>query len=161
MRKLVMGCALAGVLALSPKSEARPPAFLGPLPVIFQAMPKSEVGVASWYGSKHQGKATASGEAFDMNRLTAAHRELPLGTTVRVTNLVNLKSIVLRVNDRGPGIDGRLIDVSWAAAKKLNFVNAGLTLVEVEIVSYPRSHLRQGGGSSSAKVNSISGRRRK
>jgi rare lipoprotein A len=96
-----------------------------------------------------------------MNRLTAAHRELPLGTTVRVTNLVNLKSIVLRVNDRGPGIDGRLIDVSWAAAKKLNFVNAGLTLVEVEIVSYPRSHLRQGGGSSSAKVNSISGRRRK
>ena len=153
MRKLVMGCALAGVLALSPKSEARPPAFLGPLPVIFQAMPKSEVGVASWYGSERQGKTTASGEIFDMNRLTAAHQELPLGTTVRVTNLVNLKSIVLRINDRGPGIDGRLIDVSWAAAKRLGFVNAGLTLVEVEIVSYPRSHLRQGGGPRSPKVN--------
>jgi rare lipoprotein A len=142
MRKLVMGCALAGVLVLSPRSKAGPQAFLGPLPVIFQAMPKSEVGVASWYGSERQGKATASGEAFDMNRLTAAHRQLPLGTTVRVTNLMNLKSIVLRINDRGPGIDGRVIDVSWAAAKKLGFVGAGLTLVEVEIVSYPRSGLR-------------------
>jgi rare lipoprotein A len=153
MRKLVMGCVLAGILAPSPKSDARPPAFLGPSPVIFQAMPKSEVGVASWYGSERQGKATASGEPFDMNRLTAAHRKLPLGTTVRVTNLLNLKSVVLRVNDRGPGIDGRLIDVSWAAAKRLGFVNAGLTLVEVEIVSYPRSHLRQGGEPRSARVN--------
>ncbi|MBZ5672078.1 MAG: septal ring lytic transglycosylase RlpA family protein [Acidobacteriia bacterium] len=153
MRKLVVGCVLAGVLALSPKSEARLPASPGPLPVIFQAMPKGKVGVASWYGSKHQGKATASGESFDMNRLTAAHRELPLGTTVRVTNLVNLKSIVLRVNDRGPGIDGRLIDVSWAAAKRLGFVNAGLTPVEVEVVSYPKSCLQQGTGPSSSRVN--------
>jgi rare lipoprotein A len=153
MRKLVMGCVLAGVLALSPKSEARLPASPGPLPVIFQAMPKGEVGVASWYGSKHQGKATASGETFDMNRFTAAHRELPLGTTVRVTNLVNLKSIVLRVNDRGPGIDGRLIDVSWAAAKKLGFLNAGLTPVEVEVVSYPKSCLQQGTGLRSSRVN--------
>jgi len=149
MRKVVMCCAMAGVLALLPKSEARPPAFPGRLPVIFQAMPKSEVGVASWYGSEHQGKATASGEAFDMNKLTAAHRELPLGTIVRVTNLANLKSIVLRINDRGPGIRGRLIDVSWAAAKKLDFVKAGLTLVEIEIVSYPRSYPRQAAGSRS------------
>jgi rare lipoprotein A len=88
-----------------------------------------------------------------MNRFTAAHRELPLGTTVRVTNLVNLKSIVLRVNDRGPGIDGRLIDVSWAAAKKLGFLNAGLTPVEVEVVSYPKSCLQQGTGLRSSRVN--------
>jgi rare lipoprotein A len=148
MRKLVVGCALAGIIALSPKSEARVPAFLGALPVVFQAMPKGEIGVASWYGNAHQGKATASGEAFDMNRLTAAHRELPLGTTVRVTNLANLKSILLRVNDRGPGISGRLIDVSWAAARKLDFVNAGLTPVEVEVVSYPTSCLPAGNGTA-------------
>jgi rare lipoprotein A len=88
-----------------------------------------------------------------MNRLTAAHRELPLGTTVRVTNLLNLKSIVLRINDRGPGIDGRLIDVSWAAAKKLDFLNSGLTPVEVEVVSYPKSCLRRGTGPRSLRVN--------
>ena len=153
MRKLVVGCAMAGMLSLSPKSEARLPASPGPLPVIFQAMPKGKVGVASWYGSKHQGRATASGESFDMNRLTAAHRKLPLGTTVRVTNLANLKSVVLRVNDRGPGIDGRLIDVSWAAAKRLGFVNAGLTPVEVEVVSYPKPCLQQGTGPRSSRVN--------
>jgi rare lipoprotein A len=153
MRKLVLGCALAGVVALSPKSEARLPASPGPLPVIFQAMPKGEVGVASWYGSKHQGRATASGESFDMHRLTAAHRELPLGTTVRVTNLINLKSVVVRVNDRGPGIDGRLIDVSWAAATKLGFVHAGLAPVEVEVVSYPKSYLQAETGPSSSRVN--------
>jgi len=153
MRKLVVGCAMAGMLSLSPKSEARLPASPGPLPVIFQAMPKGKVGVASWYGSKHQGRATASGEAFDMNRLTGAHRELPLGTTVRVTNLANLRSIVLRINDRGPGIDGRLIDVSWAAAKRLGFVKAGLTPVEVEVVSYPKPCLQQGAGSRSSRAN--------
>jgi rare lipoprotein A len=153
MRKLVMGCALAGVVALSPKSEARLPASPGPLPAIFQAMPKGEVGVASWYGSKHQGRATASGETFDMHRLTAAHRELPLGTTVRVTNLVNLKSVVLRVNDRGPGIDGRLIDVSWAAAKRLGFVNAGLTPVVVEVVNYPKTCLQRGTRPSSSRID--------
>jgi rare lipoprotein A len=153
MRKLVMGCALAGVVALLPKPEARPPALLEPSPEMFQAVPKSEVGVASWYGKERQGRATASGEAFDMHKLTAAHRALPLGTTVRVTNLRNLKSVVLRVNDRGPGISGRLIDVSWAAAKRLGFVNAGLTLVGVEIVNYPKPYLQQGRGRPSVKVN--------
>ena len=171
MRRLVLGCALAGMLALSPQSETKPPASLEPLPVgiralsprsetklpgsleplpvIFPARPKSQVGVASWYGRKHLGRATASGEPFDMNRFTAAHRGLPLGTTVRVTNLVNLKSVVVRINDRGPRFRERLIDVSWAAAKRLGFVDAGLTLVEVEIVSYPRPHPRQGTGSRS------------
>jgi len=153
MRKLLMGCAAVGMLALSPKFEARSPVSLGALPVIFQAMPKSEFGVASWYGRERQGKATASGEPFDMYKLTGAHRELPLGATVRVTNLGNLKSSLLRINDRGPGIEGRIIDVSWAAAKELDFVDAGLTLVEVEIVSYPSSPLRYGAGLRSPRVN--------
>jgi rare lipoprotein A len=153
MGKLVVGCALAGALALSPKSQAGSQAIHVPSAVISEGMEKGEVGVASWYGSERQGKATASGEAFDMHRLTAAHRELPLGTTVRVTNLANLKSVVLRVNDRGPGIDGRLIDVSWAAARRLGFVNAGLTLVEIEIVSYPKSYHRQGAGPPTPRIN--------
>lgn len=152
MRKLVMGCAMAGMIVLSPKSEARPPAYLGPLPVVFQ-MPKVEFGIASWYGIERQGKPTASGEVFDYKKLTAAHRKLPLGTTVRVTNLKNLSTTVLRINDRGPGVPGRVIDVSRAAAKELGFLGAGLTLVEIDVVSYPMSYIRQVSSSRSPKVN--------
>ena len=153
MRKLVLGCAVAGLMALSPKSEARLPASLGPLPPIFQTIPKGEVGLASWYGAERQGKATASGESFDMNRLTAAHRTLPLGSTVRVTNLKNLKSTLLRINDRGPGIEDRLIDVSWAAAKQLGFVNAGLALVEVEVIPFSKAGHPASTGPRSPKLN--------
>jgi rare lipoprotein A len=102
-----------------------------------------EVGMASWYGMERQGKPTANGELFDMNRLTAAHRQLPFGTLVRVTNLTNFASALLRINDRGPGIDGRLIDVSRAAAKRLGFVGVGLARVEVDVVSFPLNCVRQ------------------
>ena len=152
MRKLVMGCAVAGLIALSPKSEARPPTYLGPLPMVFQ-MPKSEVGMASWYGIERQGKPTSSGELFDKNRLTAAHRKLPLGTIVQVTNLKNLESTLLRINDRGPGIDGRVMDVSWAAAKQLGFLEAGLARIEIGVMSYPIICVRQLTSSRSPKVN--------
>jgi rare lipoprotein A len=152
MRKLVMGCAVAGLIALSPTSEARPPVVPGALPTVRLA-PKGEVGMASWYGIERQGKPTASGELFDKDRLTAAHRKLPLGTTVRVTNLKNLESTLLRINDRGPGIPGRLIDVSWAAAKKLGFLEAGLTRVEIDVVSYPKGYIRQVTSTRSPKVN--------
>ena len=152
MRKLVMGCAVAGLIVLSPKSEARPPVLLGPLSMVHQ-MPKDEVGMASWYGAERQGKPTASGELFDKDRLTAAHRKLPLGTMVRVTNLKNLESTLLRINDRGPGIPGRVIDVSWAAAKQLGFLEAGLARVEIDVVSSPKSRIRQVTNSRSPKVN--------
>ncbi|MGA2982330.1 MAG: septal ring lytic transglycosylase RlpA family protein [Terriglobia bacterium] len=152
MRKLVMGCAVAGLIALSPKSEAKPPALLGPLSMVHQ-MPKAEVGMASWYGIERQGKPTASGEPFDKDKPTAAHRKLPLGTTVRVTNLKNLESTLLRINDRGPGSGGRVIDVSWAAAKKLGFLEAGLARVEIDIISSPVSCIRQVTISHSPKVN--------
>jgi rare lipoprotein A len=152
MRKLVMGCAMAGLIVMSPKSEARPPAYLGPLPAVFK-MPKGEVGMASWYGIERQGMPTTSGELFDNKRLTAAHRKLPFGTTVRVTNLRNRTSTLLRINDRGPGVRGRMIDVSWAAAKQLGFLNAGLTRVEVDVVSSPISCIRQVASSRSPQVN--------
>ncbi len=141
MKKLVMGCAVAGLIVMSPRSEARPPVLLGPLCMVRQA-PKGEIGLASWYGIERQGMPTASGELFDKDRLTAAHRKLPLGTTVRVTNLKNLASTMLKINDRGPGIRGRVIDLSWAAAKQLGFLEAGLARVEIDIVSIPKSHDR-------------------
>jgi rare lipoprotein A len=91
-----------------------------------------EVGNASWYGKKFQGKATASGEAFDMYALTAAHKSFPFNTKVKVTNLKNNHSVVVRINDRGPFVQGRIIDLSYAAAKKLGYLNQGVTKVRIE-----------------------------
>jgi len=145
MRKLVIGCAVAGLIALSPKSEAKLPASatstftLTPLPLTLP-QPFCQYGVASWYGEECHGNATASGEPFDMNGLTAAHRTLPLGTTLRVTNLKNHRTVLLRVNDRGPSIGDRLIDVSKAAAQHLGFLGAGLTRVEIQVVRYPNGY---------------------
>ena len=93
-----------------------------------------QTGRASWYGDVHQGKKTASGEIYDMHTLTAAHRTLPFGTRVRVTNIDNGRSVVVRVNDRGPFAHGRLIDVSHAAARELGVLGAGLFTVRLEIL---------------------------
>jgi rare lipoprotein A len=139
MRKLVIGCAVAGLIALSPKSEARLTASIAPLPLAVTGE-KPELGWASWYGEECAGNLTASGEVFDMMGLTAAHRTLPLGTTVQVTNLRNNKAVLLRVNDRGPSLEGRVVDVSRAAAQYLGFLNAGLTRVQVKVVKYPAGH---------------------
>ena len=92
----------------------------------------SETGKASYYGDRHHGQRTASGERFDQNALTAAHRTLPFGTRVRVTNLNNERSVVLRINDRGPFVRGRVIDVSRAAAVRLDMLRAGVVPVRVE-----------------------------
>lgn len=92
------------------------------------------VGVASFYGGSFHGRPTASGERFNMHAMTAAHRTYPLGTRVKVTNLRNGKSVTLRINDRGPFIKGRVIDVSQGAAAALGFIPAGLTTVRIERV---------------------------
>ncbi len=94
-----------------------------------------EVGKASWYGLKFQGHKTATGEKFDMNDLTCAHRSLPLGSWVRVTNLRNRKSVVVRVNDRGPMVEDRIIDLSFAAAHAVGM--DGTTRVKLEVASGP------------------------
>jgi len=88
-------------------------------------------GQASWYGSGFQGSPTASGEPFDMNALTAAHRTLPLGSYARVKNLDNGRSVVVRINDRGPHARRRTIDLSYAAAQEIEMVGAGTAPVEV------------------------------
>lgn len=96
-----------------------------------------ETGIASWYGDQFHGRPTANGESFDMNALTAAHKTLPLPSKVRVTNLDNGRSLVLRVNDRGPFVGDRIIDVSRRAAQLLGFEQAGLARVEVSLVEPP------------------------
>lgn len=91
-------------------------------------------GAASWYGPGFHGKKTASGEIYDQTKLTAAHKTLPLGSTARVTNLENGNTVEVQINDRGPFIEGRIIDLSRAAAGALDFVEAGIAPVRVEIV---------------------------
>jgi rare lipoprotein A len=93
-----------------------------------------EVGTASWYGQDFEGKPTASGEPYNMFELTAAHPSLPLGTLVKVTNLRNRKAVVVRINDRGPVVDGRIIDVSYSAAKVLNFQSRGVQRVRLDVM---------------------------
>lgn len=91
-----------------------------------------ETGLASFYGRQYHGRLTASGEAYDEEGLTAAHRTLAFGTLVRVTNLENGKVVLLRITDRGPFVDGRIIDVSWRAARELDFERQGVVRVRVE-----------------------------
>ena len=94
-----------------------------------------QIGTASWYGSYFQGRATASGEPYDMYDLTAAHPTLPLGSWVRVTNLLNGRAVVVRINDRGPVVPGRIIDLSYNTARVLDFESKGLQRVRLDVVN--------------------------
>jgi rare lipoprotein A len=96
--------------------------------------PRVQVGIASYYGSKFHKKRTANGEIFNMYKISAAHKTLPLGTKVRVINLKNGKSLTMKINDRGPFAKGRIIDLSYKAAQKLGFVNQGTTKVRIEVI---------------------------
>jgi rare lipoprotein A len=93
-----------------------------------------QIGTASWYGSYFQGRTTASGEPYDMYDLTAAHPTLPLGSWVRVTNLRNGRAVVVRINDRGPIVPGRIIDLSFNTARVLHFQSKGLQRVRLDVV---------------------------
>lgn len=91
-------------------------------------------GGASWYGPGFHGRLTANGETFNSNHLTAAHRTLPFGTRLRVTNLNNGRTVVVRINDRGPFIKGRIIDLSAAAARQIRMIESGVASVKVEVI---------------------------
>ena len=101
-----------------------------------------QIGTASWYGEYFVGKPTASGEDYDMYDMTAAHPTLPLGSYVRVTNLRNGRAVVVKVNDRGPIVPGRIIDLSFGAAQMLQFEHRGLQRVRLDLVE-PRTQRRQ------------------
>lgn len=98
------------------------------------AINSEKEGYASWYGKELQGKPTASGEIFDMHKYTAAHRTFSMGSVVMVTNKANGKKQIVRINDRGPYVDGRIIDVSYAAARDLGFAESGVTPVSIELI---------------------------
>jgi rare lipoprotein A len=132
----------AGALAACTGPQpAAPPAFNAALPPPVQPpapLPENlpsftQVGLASWYGQQFRHKRTASGERFEMHDLTAAHRTLPLETIVRVTNLENNRSVMVRINDRGPFERGRIIDLSRAAAEILGMTKAGVVPVRLEV----------------------------
>ena len=99
----------------------------------------TQTGVASWYGRQFHGRKTASGDTFDMNELTAAHRSLPLNCYIRVTNKDNGKSVVVKVNDRGPFHGNRVLDLSYGAAKRIGITSAGTAKVSIERVDGPNS----------------------
>ena len=113
----------------------------GIMPTV-QSQPKVRLvstGRASWYGPGFRGKKTASGEIFDDSKFTAAHKTLPLGTIAKVTNLTNGKSVKVEINDRGPYVDGRVIDVSHAAAHALGMVDRGVAHVKIERITNDNS----------------------
>ena len=99
---------------------------------------EAETGVASWYGYPYHGRHAADGEIYDMEKLTAAHRTLPFGTWVRVVNLRNERSVEVRITDRGPFIDGRIIDLSKAAARAVDLITPGIGAVRVEVIDMPK-----------------------
>jgi rare lipoprotein A len=128
------------------KYDLKPTASLGRKPGMSNWARRNrpyEVGTASWYGEYFQGRTTASGEPYDMYDLTAAHPSLPLGTRIRVTNLRNGKAVILRVNDRGPVVDGRIIDVSYGAAQLLGMSGRGIQRVRLDLAPEPRSAAAQ------------------
>ncbi len=123
---------LPPVTAPTPVAPATP-VSVTPAPVT--PAPVTMTGNASWYGEPHHGRLTASGEPFDMNALTAAHRSLPFGTRLRVVNLENDRAVEVRINDRGPGISGRVLDLSYAAARALGAVGGGVIPVRMTVLS--------------------------
>lgn len=93
------------------------------------------LGKASYYAHKFHGEKTASGEIYDENKFTAAHKDLPFGTKVKITNLSNDKTVVVRINDRGPFVKNRIIDISYVAAKNISMIQKGIIEVKIEIVN--------------------------
>jgi len=126
-RRAGLALAFAGVLVLAGCSHAPKPSPEPPSAA-------SEVGEASYYGSEFEGRKTASGERYDGDRLTAAHRTLPFGTRLRVTDLSNGRSVEVVVNDRGPHRKGRVVDLSRRAAEELHMVGRGVARVRVEVL---------------------------
>lgn len=108
--------------------------LIAPIPSADASPVRTIHGSASWYGGKFHGRRTANGERFDMHALTAAHKSLRFGTKVRVTNRKNGKSVVVRINDRGPYAKGRVIDLSRAAAATIGMIGSGIAMVQIDIL---------------------------
>ncbi len=137
MARWLVGLALAALVSLAQAGEgvsARPAIDRAKAAMDESARAVIGRGIASWYGLPFHGRRTASGERFDMTEFTAAHPSLPFGTLVKVRSLVNGRSIVVRINDRGPHVPGRIIDLSHAAAQALGLLRRGTKRVELSTV---------------------------
>ena len=145
MTRFLTQAALVLILASGMGAEpgqrtSDPKAIASPVTVVpakqAKAKPKKpyQVGKASWYGRYFHGRETASGETYNMYQYTAAHPELPLGSWVKVTNLDNSRSVIVRINDRGPVIPGRIIDLSYASARQLQMHDDGLARVQLDLI---------------------------
>lgn len=121
--------ALLSLLLILPLAGCASERYARPSPGINQR------GIASWYGPKFHGRLTANGEVYDMHQLTAAHRELPFGTVIEVENLDNGRKVEVRINDRGPFVRGRILDLSYEAARRLGMAQVGLARIDLRIVS--------------------------
>lgn len=128
----LIAAALAIAAGCGRRVAVRVPAPPAPAPIGW-----SETGVASWYGIPYDGRRTSSGEIFDMHALTAAHRTLPFNTWLEVTDLQSGKRVNVRINDRGPFVGGRIIDLSMGAAEELGMVRAGLAKVRLKVIKPP------------------------
>ncbi|MCH7496505.1 MAG: septal ring lytic transglycosylase RlpA family protein [Candidatus Marinimicrobia bacterium] len=138
---LMAGCASAPRYTSGKKTPRKKPATSRRIPPPAKRLPSVRLppgtvltGVSSFYGPDFHGKLTANGEVYDMYGLTAAHRTLPLNTIIRVMNLANGRHLIVRINDRGPYIEGRMLDLSYGAALKLGFIGQGTTRVRIEII---------------------------
>jgi len=145
--RTLLRCLLITSLVASCTSRSAGPPPTAPYPAP-DAIPtpslRIQYGLASWYGRERHGRRTASGEIFDSNQLVAAHNTAPFGTYALVTNLANGRTVQVRINDRGPAVTGRVVDLSYAAARQLDMVHVGVTRVKVEFLAaplpgYPRS----------------------
>lgn len=140
-RRLLLVALLAALAVGAGGCRRRPKARPIPQPAP-PAAGEAETGLASWYGHPYHGRPTSNGEIYDMNKLTAAHRTLPFNTVVRVTNLENHLTTTVRINDRGPFIEGRIIDLSRAAAEAIKMIGPGTALVRLDIVERPADDAR-------------------
>jgi rare lipoprotein A len=125
-------CALMLLSSCARKTSAHVPP-----PVKPARIGETETGIASWYGPPYHGRQSANGEIFDTEKLTAAHRSLPFDTWVEVTNLVNKKHVDVRITDRGPFVNGRIIDLSLAAAREIDMVGVGIVRVRIKVIQRP------------------------
>ncbi len=134
---LLVACLLLAVGCGGKKRVKLPP----PVPA---QLGWTQQGIASWYGRPYHGRITSNGERYDMNKISAAHKRLPFDTWVRVKNLNNKKTVDVRINDRGPFVKGRIIDLSRAAAKKIEMIGPGTARVRIEVVATPGMRYRPG-----------------
>jgi rare lipoprotein A len=147
---LVLGVAMLAACSRAALPPPVPPATVGMV----------EVGDASWYGVPYHGRRTASGEVFDMRDFTAAHRTLPLGTRVLVTSLSTGQVVEVRINDRGPFVDGRILDLSHTAARALGAVGPGVIAVRLTVIALPEGPTPPTGGRFSVQVGAFTSRER-